>query len=273
MKLKLVSSGKGIHSPEFYRKKKKKKLAMRIFAASGAMLLLASAIFFLRSDMLRISQVSVSGSDIRRDVLVAEAGRVLGENYLWFIPKSNAFFYPREVIQQNLVTGFPEFKSIDVGLEGLDSLVITVEEREPFALYCKEDECYLMDNEGFIFSHAPSFSEGVYLPYRLSENLNEPLGSQYLPSDEFAELSLFVGSVQSLGLEPASVSVSENDYMLSIDSGAKILWQRSADPGLVRANLEAFLSSPAVREDGGFVGKLETLDLRTENKVFYRFRK
>lgn len=273
MKIKIVSSGKGLHSPEFYKKKKTRKRIKRIFLGVAAAGLLGLLVWLVRLDTFLISKISVVGSAVERDAMVAEVQSGLAGNYGWVVPRANAFFYPQNNLQATLVDKFPGFKSIDVGLEGLNTLVVTVEERKPFALYCAAPEnCYVMDAEGFVFSDAGDFSGDVYLPHYLETPLESPIGAEYLAPGEFSQLSSFISSLAPLEMEPVSVMTLEREYRLTLSTGSIIMWQRSSDPALVRANLGAFLSSEPILAEPNFLERIESLDLRTEDKVFYRFR-
>lgn len=274
MKIKLVSTGKGIHSPEFYKKKKKIKRIKRILLTIVSVLFAALLVFLVRYERFLISEVRVSGEGISdTQEIISEVERRLADNYLWIIPKSNALFYPRRTIRAALYDEFPRFQSVNLSLSGLNTLVVEVEEREPFALYCKtSDDCYFMDEDGLIFAEAPSFSAGVYIPHSLENPPESPIGEIFLPKDDFDKLLWFVDSLASLGINPVSVQAGEREYQLTLPAGGAILWQRGSDPSLIRANLEAFLSSEPIRSQGNFLYRVDSLDLRTENKVFYKFK-
>jgi hypothetical protein len=66
--------------------------------------------------------------------------------------------------------------------------------------------------------------------------------------------------------------VGEEEYSLQLSAGGEILWTTESDSRIIYSNLEAFLSAPAISTEDNFLDKIEYLDLRTKNKVFYKFR-
>ncbi len=273
MKKKIVSSKRGIHSPEFLRRKKKIRLIKRISAALGIILFVAGIIFLMRSEKLLINQISISGETLGGEEIIEEAQKILLGKYFWLIPRSNAFFYPKDEITAALNEKFPRFKSISLNLEGLDKLAITVEEREPAALYCQNaNACFFMDDTGFIFSEAPTFSSDVYLPYYSESYIIDPVGESYVSSVEFSKLKEFVASLPQLGIEPVAAKTLERHYEIELPAGGILMWPRDTEAARAYSNLEAFLSSPEIKSQEDFLERIETLDLRTENKVFFKFR-
>lgn len=280
MARKLVSSGKGIHSQGFYERKRRRIRALRIIFSVAAVLFLLALIYILRSETLRITDIRVTGGEVMEaGEIIAEVRHRLDESYFWLIPKSNAFFYPRKTITAALYDEFPRFKSVGLDLESLNTLIVRIEEREPFALYCREipavnrtSECYFLDENGLIFALAPSFSGDVYFVYTAPETIENPLGRELVPTEEFKLLPTFIGSLSSLNLRPLALEVSPAEYTLFLASGARIMWRRESNLGLIRSNLETFLKSDPIRTLNGFLESVEYLDLRTENKVFYKFK-
>jgi hypothetical protein len=98
------------------------------------------------------------------------------------------------------------------------------------------------------------------------------MGQKLMESNEFKSLTPFMSDLSPLGIYPAMLQVKADEFSIFLSNGAEILWNRSEDLALVRANLEAFLNSEAIKKEKNFLDRIESLDLRTENKVFYKFR-
>ena len=150
-------------------------------------------------------------------------------------------------------------------------LLITVEERAPFALYCISD-CFFLDEEGFIFANAPSFSSGVYFVYVTENPVLNPLGKRFITIEEFESLSRFKETLAMLGIESLALDVGDSEYRLTMLESGQIIWRRDSNLTLIKSNLEAFLSDNSIRAQENFLDRILYLDLRTENKVFYKFR-
>ena len=272
--MKIVSSGRVLNSPAFYQKKKKKRQIRFILLSLGCLALLSSLVYLSRQERFLITEVTILGEDVvDKDKIVQTTERLLSGHYLWIIPRANAFIYPRRAIEENLLKEFPRFKSVDLNLSRSRTLLVSVEERTPFALYCADaSQCYFFDEDGFIFADAPSFSGNVYFIYRIEVPITEPLGQRFLSPEEFQPLPKFIQELSTLGISSLALEVGEAEYRLVLDNSGKIIWQRDSDLAIVYANLEAFLLDETIQAQNNFLDRILYLDLRTTNKVFYKFR-
>ncbi len=276
----IVSTGATLASPEFRNKKRKEKQRKYIIWSSVVTVTLVALVFVSRLESLLIKEVGVTGAhviteeEVSRNVLETLSG-----HYLWLIPRANAALYPRSRVKENLMKEFPRFSSVALSLEGAKKLGVSVVERNPFALYCpsatRPDDasaCFFLDNEGFIFDEAPAFSGTVYFVYAKDVPLQNPKGSLFMPKDEFQNLSQFVEAVERLGFEPLALELAEREVTILLPGEAKIVWEREADLTNIYSNIESFLNSKEIKEQPDFIEKLKLLDLRTRNKVFFRFK-
>ena len=271
--MKIVSSGKGIHSQGFYEKKRRARKIKFVVSSFGIITFLIISVFVSRHDRFLVSEVLVSGDggDLNNEI-IKSVEEVTSGRYLWIIPKMSTFLYPRQEIESKLAQEFPRFKSTKLNIDNFQVLNIAVTAREPFARYCAtSEECYLLDENGFIFSVSPTSDES-YLTYSLEEVVDSPVGKSLLPEETFTALSKFIDSLSELGIIPVALKINKVHYVLSLTNGAEILWQRGSEPALVKSNLSAFLANDTIRARGDFWDKILYLDLRTENKVFYKFR-
>ena len=269
--MKIISSSGGLFSPEFYKKKQKAK---RIKLLVYCLLFLVSCtilVSFFRWEKFLINEVVLAEEiAIDREEILDAVQEKLSGYYFYVIPKSNALIYRRGLTKERLVEEFPRFKSLDLNLDGFNKLIISGTEYEPFALYCvTSDNCYFLNENGFIFRQAPVFSEGVYFVYQ--RPIDEPLGKDFLPQAEFRALANFIKNISILSVE-AKVFDADNDYRLRLKSGGEIIWKRESDLNVIYSNLEAFLSDEAIATQKDFLDKVSQLDLRTEDKVFWKFK-
>ena len=120
----------------------------------------------------RITTIKVSGVQVvSEDAVRALATRVLEGNYYFLYARDNSFMFPRRKLEAQILETFPRIRSVNIRREGAHTIVIDVAERKPFMLWCGESfsgekpalaECWFIDDQGFVFSPAPIFSEGVY---------------------------------------------------------------------------------------------------------------
>jgi hypothetical protein len=272
--MKIVSKGRVLNSSEFYKRKQRRKRIKLVLFLISFVLLISLLIYFSRHERIQINEVVVLGEEVvGKEEVVSTAKQLLAGYYFWIIPKTNIFLYPRSDIKNNILRKFPRFKSIDLDVNGFHSLSINVLERVPFALYCRDtSECYFLDEDGFIFALAASFSEAVYFIYTTEDSIENPVGEKIVSVDEFGKLSEFIKTLTVLNIYPEGLKTSENEYRLLLSTGGEIIWRRDANLTHVYSNLEAFLADEFIRAQSNFLDKISHLDLRTENKVFYKFK-
>lgn len=265
---KIVSTGKTISLEEYHKKRVREHRRRVRWWMSGIFILLIALVFVSRLETFRISEVAVEGAkvitndEVKRNVLAALSGK-----YFWLVPKSNAAIFPREEVAASLMKEFPRLASVELNVERENTLRVLVTEREPYALYCM-DVCYFLDEHGFIFDTAPDFSGVVYFVYAREVPMENPSGSQFMPVEEFENLSTFIQDLSKLSFEPVRL----DDYDLTMNNGSRMLLPEKSDLVTLFSNLESFLESETIRSQRNFLDKVVLLDLRTENKIFYRFR-
>ena len=272
--MKIVSSGRVLNSSGFYEKKQKRRRIKLVLLSISLLLLISLFIYLSRHERFQINEVVVPGEEVvDREEIVSTTKRLLTGYYLWAIPKTNAFFYPRHTIKEVLLKEFPRFKSINLDINDFHTLSVNIEERVPFALYCKNtSECYFIDEDGFIFALAPSFSGVVYFIYTTEEVIENPLGERLVPIEEFRKLLEFMETLRALNIYPEGLKTSKDEYKLLLPTGGEIVWRKDSNLTLIYSNLEAFLADDSIRAKSDFLDKILYLDLRTENKVFYKFK-
>lgn len=279
--MKIVSTGGTISTFEYLEKKLRARRRRWVFTGFSLLILLIVAVVLSRQEKLRIQEVLVTGAHVTPvEDISAAATEALAGYYFWLVPKDNAVIYPRAYVRSVLSRTFSRLSSVSLSLTGLTVLNIDVVEREPFALYCKEvlvsvedsPSCYFLDETGFIFDSAPFFSTGVYFIYALETPLENPLGVAIMPQAEFEILDKFIVSLEPLLGQSQGVSLSPTEARLFLEHKLTLLWRREDDMSHLLSNLESFLTSPTIKEQKNFLQNLEELDLRTEDKVFYKFR-
>jgi len=256
----IISTGKTLASEGFYKKKLQIRRKKILIFSAIILVLLIVLVLVLRLKSLQIKDIEVVGAEvIGADAVAERVNEFISGHYLWLIPKNSIFIYPDGSLKEFLFKSFPRFSFINLSLSNPERLVVSVVEREPFALYCVQDVCYFLDESGFIFDQAPYFSQGVYFVYRSEVLFEEPIGKQFVSESEFWTLSEFIKTLEGETLEMGE------SLVLITKNGVKIIWNRGSDLNKLSVNLEAFLNNPAIDQS-----RLSELDLRTENKVFYR---
>lgn len=274
--MKIVSSGKVLNTSKLYKKKRRRK----IFKFSAFLFLfssfISSLVYLSRQEEFLVSEIVISGDDIvGRAEMIESVSSILDSYYLWLIPKANITILPRSEIRATLLESFKRLKSIELNVDG-GILTVTPEERVPVALYCSSVagvDCYFIDSEALIFARAPSFSGPSYFIYSTEESISEPIGINLLATEELFALSRFVESLKDLNIFAESLEIGNDNYTLLTDKRMRIMWKKEHGLEKTYSNLSAFLSEESIRTQEDFLERVEYLDLKVEDKVFYRFWK
>ncbi|MBI2109454.1 MAG: FtsQ-type POTRA domain-containing protein [Parcubacteria group bacterium] len=264
--------------------KRRKQYAIRagVFAV---VLILLSAAFSWASwhPRLNIHTVNVLGNTTvsEEDVRSFLEHRLDG-GYLNIISRANVFLFQPRIVEEELRTTFKKIKEVTVSRDSLQSIVIDIDERKPFYLWCEdemvkeksEDACYFLDIDGYTFAPAPYFSGSVYFEfYKPFSGDKNPIGTNFLPETEFKRLIAFRNSIREMDIEVQKFKISDvGDYVFVLKKGTEIFFNPKQDFDILFHNLAATFDTEqfASKKKQGFF--LEYIDLRFENKVYYRFQ-
>jgi len=239
-------------------------------------------------DIRILGSLAFTDEDIREYI----EGEITGR-YWGMLSRANVFLYPKWGIESGLLNAFPKLSNVDVSFHDFQSITTYIEERKPHYLWCGEElpeendavlrQCYFLDLNGIIFTQAPYFSGNVYFEFYGSvlgqsvreENIHEPpLGFSFLPEEEFRRVIAFRNSLASFNIQAQKfIARDEGDYEFVIENGAKILFNKEQDFDVLLNNLDAALETEELNEEDltGEDSSLEYLDLRFNNRVFYKF--
>ena len=274
----LIGNKSAVRTPEFHKKKERERMVKNALIVLGTIVVIVLPIYALRTQKLQIQNIHLAGNTVTKDEDIQRiVAQDLEGNYAWFFPRSGDVVYPAKKIEADLLRAIPRLASVDVSLTDPRTLRVSVSERMPVALYCKDVSvpsapagCYFIDDQGFIFSEAPSFSPGVYQVYAEDPSLDAPLGQTYLAPAAFAPLTPFLKSLGEIGLYPKAFVIKNGEYHLVLSNGGEIIFMPNADLELVHSNLSSLVVNPSFQKDGS-LNTLRYIDLRFGNKIFYKF--
>ena len=234
-----------------------------------------------------IHRIEVVGAkDTSPAVVRAFAETQLAGGSFAFLSRGNIFFYPRSALARATEAYFPRISSVDISRESFlaQAIIVTVDERQPFATWCSESgACYLLDDGGFIFTALENYSETgeattteasyIATKYTFTGEIKDfegsPVGQTFLPG-HFVNARTFLESLERAGFLAQKISVdNEEDISVLLTRGFAIRASLVGDVESTMRNLELVLSSDSLR------GKEEDLlyiDLRFGNKVYYKFK-
>ncbi|MBI4067885.1 hypothetical protein HY413_00565 [Candidatus Kaiserbacteria bacterium] len=222
-------------------------------------------------ERFRIADVRIEG----QVALSAEAIRVIAESSLkdgrmHLLSPDSIFFFPRTQLSHDVRAQFPRIKSVvaTVGSFADRSITVAVTERMPFAHWCRNEACFLLDDQGFAFATSTGAHTTRSEIFRRGL-LDDPIGQRFLPSYFHSVITMLSG-VERLGLKATDVEVmNENEYHVTLKNGTVLMIRFVDDPQTITENLRAALSTGALMNR---MNDVMYIDLRFDGRVYYKYK-
>ncbi|MFA5172911.1 MAG: hypothetical protein WC435_00705 [Candidatus Paceibacterota bacterium] len=227
-------------------RKRKKKIAILVLIAVFFVGLIY-AVFF--TNFFKVQKIKVAGNKIASEEEIKNA---FGFSYIFWPAEEKEL--PITVKEAQVIKSF--FKR---------EVLIEIKEREPFALWCflKEgiEDCRWFDKEGFVFMDSP-LTKGVFIK-SIKGDKEVEIGNFVMAEDLFKNLKEILNI-----FERSDISVSrfetgdlKNEELTAYVGTLPIFFSLRIDPKFTEKALETLKTK--------FSG-LAYIDLRSENKVFYK---
>jgi hypothetical protein len=212
--------------------------------------------FFSSHKSIVLNKVVITGTHIiDKEDIEKEVFKNISGKYIYLFSKANSFIYPNKKIYNNLLLNFPRIEALSVRRDNLNTIHIDIIERKGSYLYCgsivpenKDDvgeNCYFINNDGFIFDKAPYFSGNVYFKYYmpLENDVINPQGEQMTSVERFHEIMRFIDGVTSMGFKPIYIYLDKDGlyslYLNHVNGGnyPRIIFKNDNDLKIIQENL------------------------------------
>lgn len=248
-----------------YKKKNRARLLKKFAWMSGFLIIAASLAWsFFWLPYFRITNIIaddyISGSELEQTI----SPYMASVNKFW-LPQNNYFLFDPDKISELL-------KEKEVGIAIADkkfpkTLEISFPETEPWLIYCHTDEkCYYVSPFGILSDTAPRFSENP-LPRVITENTAMAIGGSVLSGDEISFLKQFLAEFKTLAITVKEITIKKEIKFLTKE-GWYLLADKNAAVQKIFSDLKLLLG----QKIKGDRPKLEYIDMRFENKAFYKLR-
>lgn len=251
--------------PHIYKKKKpvfRKRffwlgiLAVAVFSG------LFYCLFFLQA--FQIEKIIVTGEDkVSKEEIELIAQERL-ESRVLFIKTKSIFSVNLNRIKQDILSSFPQIAEIEISRGFFDAINIVVIERHGIALWCQEDNCFLLDSQGIIFEQVEKADLILIETKPYSGELGQNVVEEELLSQIF-EIKLKIEKDSDISVERASL-ISKERLNIKTSEGWQIYFNLKGDIDWQITELKLVLEkqiSLLKRAD------LEYIDLRF-SRVYYK---
>jgi len=267
---------------------------VRLFILSSILLFVViyTLSFFSGNKYVIIDKIEITGTHIiNQDDIEKEIRNDISGKYFYLFAKNNSFIYPEKQIYNNLISKFPRIEKLSINHNNIKTIKINILERVGSFLYCGEfipenkdeigENCYFINNDGYIFDKAPYFSGNIYFKYylKLEGDNFDPLGRQMINVDSFHKISRFIDSVTSIGLKSIYIVMDQDNtnylYLNHSEGGTipKIIFKNDDENlEIIQDNLSVAMKKKEFADE--IFSKYNTLQyiyLRFKNKVLYKF--
>lgn len=254
--------------------KRRKKKARRVMGFLVLTFLLGGTVAVANLQYLNISDVKIREEKESAKTKMEKIARDNLEGFYFFIiPRANIFFYPKKAIEAALKKAYLDAETVEIKARGGGLLTIDIKKREPKYLWCQKDSCYYLDRDGMAFSRAPSFSGDAFLRIYKEASANfsiNLLGLSIMSRGQFVSLTDFISKMP---FKPVKLFVKrENYYELENGNGYIIIFSDNVPYDIAIENLITALGSEVIIKGLAEGMKLEYVDLRLKEKIFYKFK-
>ncbi len=268
------------------KKKKQKVLKVKIiFLTCISVVIFVGLVILSRWEKLNIKNIVITGNVVvdTKDIEALVSEELAGK-YLWLIPKTNFALYPKRSITASLEDKIKRLKDISINTKDPDTLEVAVGEREIKYTWCGDElpkeelgpekgVCYFTDKNGYLFDVAPYFSGDVY--FRFYGRMDAPLGKYFYP-ENFSKFVFYKDSLEAMDFDVVSMNITDDGeaevFLASKSKPApKVIIKISLDQIKVMENLQSALDTDFKNKLTTNYDKLRYIDLRFDNKVYYKF--
>lgn len=256
---------------KLHRYKRKKPIFRNRFFRLGilAFVIIISFFYFLFfSEFFQVERIIISGQEkvSENDLRVLVEKKL--ENKILFSKTKSIFLINLNEIKEDILNDFPQIAEVKISRRFFDALNVVVTERLALAAWCREVQCFQIDNEGVIF-------EEVLMETGLIRIVDEQYLDSFVLGEKVMEKEKLIQifEIDSKLRENLKLSITEafiiSDERLNVKmaEGWYVYFNLKGDLDWQITELGLVLVKQIPSEKRG---NLEYIDLRFGNRVYYK---
>jgi len=261
-------------------KKRRKKIIIKVILYFLLISAFVGGLSFLsRAEFLSIKEIKIIGEgSVNKEEIIKIAENKIKGTMLGLFSKSNILLYPRYEIEIDILNQFKRILDVTVSIEKFSIMDIEIEERKAFALYCEvspqnnDEECFYLDETGFIFGEAPNFSGNSFVKYYSTASARD--GDNYfLEVEDFKQLNNFLNNIsETFDVKVVKVINDSENLEISLNVETKLILDLDNDFEKAFENLALLVNELKTQKEIDSFNSLEKVDLQFGNKIFYKVR-
>jgi cell division septal protein FtsQ len=238
------------------------------------------AIFYslFLAGFLSINKIDISGvSEIDRQNILNVINPGLEGKYLGIVSKNNLILVNSRSVEKDLTRRFVKIESVKVRKKFPNMLIVEIGEKESSMILCLPEDCYMLDKKGVAYSKLdyslPEVSENRLAVLNDLSGKNVNVGSVVFS----AEYLKYIQEIEEKMPDVLDIYMEKNyetpsrvspDVRGTTKEGWKVFFNISID---IQKEID-MLKTVLDEKIGDRKKDLEYVDLRSENKVYYKFK-
>ena len=251
-------------------KRKKSIISCRFFWLSLLIFVIIGTVFYFLffSEIFQVKEIVITGE---KKVLKQELESFMEkrlENKILFYKTKSIFVVGLNEIKKGILDSFPQIAEVEIKRVLPNTLNVVVTERLGLAIWCWEDNCFFLDNEGVLFEEVRLRTELIKIIDEQNTN-SFAFGERVIEKEKLSQILKIESELKNglkIPLEEIRI-VSENRLNVKTKEGWEIYFSLKEDLDWQLTRLKLVLLEKEVpfqiREE------LQYIDLRFE-KVYYK---
>ncbi|MDD5145190.1 MAG: FtsQ-type POTRA domain-containing protein [Candidatus Pacebacteria bacterium] len=252
--------------PHSFKKERPIYLKKSFWFGVLIVLFLAGAIYLIFfTPYFKLKKIEIGGNQkiLTKDIAAKVDGLFHIEDYIFSVRP--------EKVRQEILRSFPQAANVKTEFKALDSVFIFVEERKPAAVFCQNEECFLVDEEGIIFEKILQEDSGILSVINNYFIKKEAiLGEEMLSGEDISKILKFNESLVKIEISVSEFRIiSKEKIEIATKEGWDIFVNFQNDIDWQMVKLEAVLAEkiPSEKRSG-----LEYIELRFGNLAPFKYR-
>lgn len=251
----------------------------RVFYGLIFLVFVSTIIYILFfSEFLLVMQIQINGTAaVNEQALKERVEQNMQRKYLNFLKKENLILIDKTKIANDLLDNFKRIKSVEISKKFPNTLVVSVQERDAMLIICAQN-CFVIDEQGVPYMPADpqlDFIQANKFVTLVDDSNREIRIGEEVANPNFVQFAL---EAKKRLAEEANLETEDELHTPRIISGdvklkTKEGWEIFLNQEIgMDKELEMLKVVLADKIDKNRKSDLEYIDLRLDNKVYYKYK-
>lgn len=234
----------------------------------------AAAYFLIFYPYFQVQNIFVSGaqkvnSEDIKNIAYNEANKKFIDFLGYNFSTRSIFLVNAGKINQDILSKFPIVEAVKINKNFPNSLILNITEKNSAGIYCQEEKCFLINQDGIIFEPSPRFVSDLIIISQTMQNKDIFAGENVIQKnimDAIIKIEKNIKNNFQINLTEAFLS---NPLRLNIKTSEnwEIYFNLDSDVNSQLTKLNLLLQEQIAPKERK---KLEYIDLRFKDRAYYK---